>query len=360
MADSIRVLIVDDSAFVRRAVERMLAPAPGIRIVGTASNGREAIEQARTLHPDVIVLDVNMPEMDGLEALRHIMAEAPTSVVMLSTLTREWAETTLAALDYGAVDFLDKSSAGTTMDIYALAPALREKVLAAAGAAVTPIEREEEEEEVPAPLREAAASEAPATAASRYEVVVIGASTGGPRALTELIGSLPASFPTGIVVAQHMPPGFTKTLAERLDQRTPFEVREATQEMRVQPGRVILAPGGQQITLAHEGESVCVHVDAGPSNLLHRPSVDLLFQSTAEVVGDRAVGVVLTGMGDDGARGLRSLRQTGARTIAESERTAVIYGMPRAAAEAAEWILDLKAIAGVLVEIVRPRDEEAG
>lgn len=357
MVDPIRVLIVDDSAFVRRAVERMLAPAPGIRIVGTASNGREAIEQARTLRPDVIVLDVNMPEMDGLEALRHIMAEAPTGVVMLSTLTREWADTTLTALDYGAVDFLDKSSAGTTMDIYALAPVLREKVLAAAGAAVTPIERDDEE--VPASRREEVMDEAAPTAASPYEVVVIGASTGGPRALTELLGNLPAAFPTGIVIAQHMPPGFTTTLAERLDQRTPFEVREATQGMQVLPGRVILAPGGQQITLAREGESVCVHIDAGPSNLLHRPSVDLLFQSTAEVVGDCAIGVVLTGMGDDGARGLRSLRQSGARTIAESERTAVIYGMPRAAAEAAEWILDLKAIAGLLVEIVRPRDQEA-
>ncbi len=353
MSEPIRVLIVDDSAFVRRAVERMLAPTPGLKIVGTAANGREAIEQVRVLRPDVVVMDVNMPEMDGLEALRHIMAETPTSVVMLSTLTREWAEPTLAALDIGAVDFLDKSAAGTTMDIYALAPVLREKVLAAAGASVAPLERGD------ATARTVPDGVTRLPVSGRYEVVVIGASTGGPRALVEVLSQLPGTFPTGIVIAQHMPPGFTETLAERLDQRTAFEVREGASGMRVQPGHVILAPGGKQITLARDSAGVHVDIDAGPSNLLHRPSVDLLFQSAAEVVGDRAIGVVLTGMGDDGARGLRALRQAGGRTLAESEATAVIYGMPRAAAESAEWILDLRAIAGALVEIAR-RSEEAG
>ncbi|MEX2572454.1 MAG: chemotaxis response regulator protein-glutamate methylesterase [Gemmatimonadota bacterium] len=354
MSDPVRVLLVDDSLFVRRAVERMLASEAGMEVVGTAGNGAEAVALAKELRPDVIVLDVNMPRLDGLQALRQIMAEAPSRVLMLSSMTREGADTTLKALDLGAVDFLDKSSAGTVMDIYALAPALREKILAVAGAAVphTP----------PDAVPTTAEVVADGPTGSAYEAIVIGASTGGPRGLLEILSRLPANFPTGIVIAQHMPWGFTETLAERLDSRSILEVREASDRDRVQPGRALIAPGGRQISLQRRGDELAVRIEANQSELLHRPSVDFLFHSAAETVGDRAIGVILTGMGDDGATGLQAIRDAGGRTIAESEETAVIYGMPKVAAAAAERIVPVSQIPTTLVQICseRPASEGTG
>jgi two-component system, chemotaxis family, protein-glutamate methylesterase/glutaminase len=340
MAEPVRVLIVDDSAFVRRAVERMLSGLPDVRVIGTATNGTEAVDLVRQLAPDVVILDVNMPELDGLQALQRIMTETPTSVLMMSTLTSEGARTTLRALDLGAVDFVDKTPAGTVMDIYGLAPTIREKVRAVAGASlpahatVLP----------PVVTSRSPRAERPPHE-TRYEVVVIGTSTGGPRALVELIPRLPADLDAGVVVAQHMPAGFTQTLAERLNKRSPIEVLEAYDGAEVAPGRVLLAPGGSQIRLKRLNGTLVTRIETGPTKLLHRPSVNLLFGSAAEVVGARTVGVVLTGMGDDGATGLQKLRDAGARTAAESEETAVIYGMPRAAAPAAEVILPLPQIA---------------
>ncbi len=344
MSDPVRVLIVDDSAFVRRAVERMLATGPEVEVVGTGTTGAEAVRLAGELRPDVIVLDVNMPEMDGLEALRRIMAETPTRVVMMSTHTRQGAQTTMRALELGAVDFVDKTSAGTVMDIHGLAPLLREKVLAAAGASVA---------RPSIPQAEAPPSLAPATdvevaKSCPYDLVVIGASTGGPRALVKVLSGLPAGFRAGVVVAQHMPAGFTETLAERLDRCSPLTVTEAKDGDPVRPATALIAPGGMQVALQRVDGEIVVRVDVGPPHLLHRPSVDRLFRSAAEVVGRRAVGVVLTGMGDDGAVGLAALRDAGGRTLAESEETAIIYGMPRSAARSAEQILPLPEIARAL------------
>jgi two-component system, chemotaxis family, protein-glutamate methylesterase/glutaminase len=344
VAERIRVLVVDDSAFIRHAVQRMLETGGDIEIVGFAANGIEAVERVKELHPHVVILDVNMPSMDGMEALQRIMAEAPTAVLMLSSLTAEGADTTLLALDLGAVDFVDKTTAGTTMDIYSLAPVLREKVLAVAGAAIP--QRAADAEPEPAPE---VGWELPAT--SPYEVLVIGVSTGGPRALVEVLSRMPPDFPTGIIVAQHMPPGFTGTLAERLDRRSRLEVVEARDLDEVRRGRVLLAPGGKQISVERSGGKLVVRIDEGPSNLLHRPSVDLLLRSVVGAVGSRAIGLILTGMGDDGARGLRALRDAGGRTLAESAETAVIYGMPRAAAEAAERVLPLREIAPALARL---------
>lgn len=241
------------------------------------------------------------------------------------------------------------------MDIDEIVPLLREKVLAVAGASLP--------KGPPAPVGHTPSESPPEVrVACAYEVVVVGASTGGPRALVEILSRLPVSFPAGIVVAQHMPTGFTETLAVRLDGRSELEVLEANDFSIVQAGRVLLAPGGMQITLERRDGNLVARVSEGPQEQLHRPSVNLLFHSTAEIVGDRAIAVVITGMGDDGAEGLLELRDAGARTLAESEESAVIYGMPRAAASAAERVLPLAEIAGALVEITREpvRSAEAG
>jgi two-component system chemotaxis response regulator CheB len=348
MADPIRVLLVDDSAFVRQAVQRMLAPLPNVEVIASATTGAEGIALARTLHPDVVILDVNLPDRDGLEVLRTVMEVAPTAVLMLSTLTSDGADVTMRALELGAVDFVDKTSAGTTMDIHRLAPVIREKVLTVAGAAVHPEARSDEGEPRKRPSQRPPRRDSDL---SPYDVIAIGSSTGGPRALMEVIGALPGDLAAGVVVAQHMPEGFTRTLAERINRRSALRVVEAADGMRIEPGTVMIAPGGSQISLERDHEGLRAKVYEGSRDYLHRPCINLLFRSVATVVGKRAIGVVLTGMGDDGAEGLSVLREAGARTLTESEETAVIYGMPRAAAPAAERVLPLEEIAGVLANL---------
>jgi two-component system, chemotaxis family, protein-glutamate methylesterase/glutaminase len=350
--EPVRVLIVDDSAFMRRAVERMLSESPAIRVIGMAINGEEAVRLACELKPDAIVMDVNMPEMDGLQALQRIMERCPTPVLMMSTVTRAGAAVTLRALELGAVDFLDKSRAGTAMDIYQLGPQLRDKVITVARADVAPT-----------PLATPPVSDPPVLPPSpssqvrhvgRFDIIAIGASTGGPRALTEILPRLPANLEAGIVVAQHMPPGFTGTFAERLDDRCALRIAEATDGDRIEPGSALIAPGGKQMRVERQGNDLVVRVSPSIASMLHHPSVDVLFESVAAAAGARAVGVVLTGMGQDGAIGLRAMREAGARTFAESSDTAVIYGMPRAAQPAAERVLPLDRVAPALIELCAP------
>lgn len=343
MAQRTEVLVVDDSPFIRRAVLRMLEPMAGVTVVGTASNGEEAIALTQRLRPDLVILDIVMPEVDGLEAIRRIMETAPTPILVLSSHVEPGAETTLRALELGAVDFISKSDAGTRMDIFDLAPILREKVAAVAGSRVPTT--------VDQPGGAAASTPTIATPASVYEVLALGASTGGPRALASILFGLPENFPAGVVVAQHMPPGFTRTLAERLDRRAAIGVREAEDGARIRPGEALIGVGGRQFTVDREGGALVARIPDGPDQLLHRPSVDGLFRSVAEKVGSRAVAAVLTGMGEDGAEGLAAIREVGGRTFAESEESAVIYGMPRAAAPWAERVLPLDRLASALREI---------
>ncbi|MBV9775347.1 MAG: chemotaxis response regulator protein-glutamate methylesterase [Gemmatimonadetes bacterium] len=343
MSRTIRVLLVDDSAFVRRATQRMLAPLEEVEVVGFAGNGEEAVECVRALRPDLVIMDVNMPGMNGMQALERIMAEHPTPVLLLSSLTQEGAEVTLRALEAGAVDFLDKTGAGTVMDIHGLGPVLRDKVRAILHSEHLPSPAPDVDTPAPPGKRVAAAG--------TYEVIAIGASTGGPRALTEVIPALPAGLGAGVVVAQHIPAGFTETLAERIDRRSRVRVREGRDGDAVLPDEVLIAPGGHQMVVERAGEGLRVRVWEDRGEHLHRPSVDLLFDSVARAAGRHAVGVVLTGMGNDGAEGLGRIRGAGGRTLVESAETAVIYGMPQAALPHAERSLPLDRIAAALAEI---------
>jgi two-component system chemotaxis response regulator CheB len=346
MTRSARVLLVDDSAFVRRATERMLEPMEGVEVAGYAANGEEALRLVHELQPDLVIMDLNMPGMDGMQALERIMSERPTPVLLLSSMTSEGAEVTLRALEAGAVDFVDKTDAGTVMDIHGLAPVIRDKVRAVLRSRHLP---------PPAPRIAPAAVEAAGTqvaAGGAYEVIAIGASTGGPRALTEVIPALPLGLGAGVVVAQHIPPGFTETLAERLDRRSLIRVREARDGDAVLPDLALLAPGGRQMTVVRDdagGLRVRVWDDGGER--LHRPSVDLLLSSVAEAAGAHSVGVVLTGMGSDGAEGLARIRRAGGRALVESAETAVIDGMPGAARPHAERSLALGRIAPAVAEM---------
>jgi two-component system, chemotaxis family, protein-glutamate methylesterase/glutaminase len=319
----IRVLIVDDSAFVRKALSRMLGSAADIEVVGTAVDGQDGVEKVLELRPDVVTLDVKMPRLDGLEALRRIMAECPTAVLLLSSLTGEGADVTLRGLDLGALDFVDKSSVEGHMNLLALADELIEKVRGLAKA--------QRRVPVPAPSTQLPL---PEFARERADLVVIGTSTGGPAALQTVIPALPADLRVPVLVVQHMPIGFTRSLAERLDQRSDLMVREARDGEPLAAGRVLIAPAGRHLKIHRVQGEARVLLDYEPLDALHRPSVDVLMQSAARTYGAAVLGVVLTGMGADGMEGLRSIRAAGGRTLAESEDTCVIYGMPKAAIEA--------------------------
>lgn len=320
----IRVLVVDDSAFVRKAIARMLNGAPDVEVVGMAADGEEGLELARALRPDVITLDIQMPRLDGLETLRRLTPESTCAVLLLSSLTQEGADVTLRGLELGALDFVDKSSVQGPMNLLGLQEELLAKVRALA---VAPRSRPRPAEAAPAPVVAGPGLE-------RALAVAIGASTGGPAALQVIVPALPADFPAAVLVVQHIPRGFSRSLAERLAAKSALPVREAEDGEPVEPGVVLVAPAGLHLKLHRRGATVEIALDEEPRAALHRPSVDVLMTSVARVYGARALGVVLTGMGSDGTLGLRAIRQAGGRTLAESQESAVIYGMPKAAIEA--------------------------
>lgn len=319
----IRVLVIDDSSFVRKAIARMLNAAPDVEVVGTASDGLEGLELARTLHPDVITLDIQMPRLDGLETLRRMGPEFPAAVLLLSSLTQGGADVTLRALELGALDFVDKSSVQGPMNMLDLQEELLTKVRALATRS-----RPHAPEAAP-PL----AGPLP-RGTQRAVAVAIGTSTGGPAALQALIPALPADLPAAVLVVQHIPRGFSRSLADRLAAKSALPVREAQDGELVQPGTVLLAPAGLHMKLRRRGAAVRIALDEEPRAALHRPSVDVLMSAVARVYGPRGLGVILTGMGSDGTHGLRAIHEAGGRTLAESEESAVIFGMPKSAIEA--------------------------
>jgi two-component system, chemotaxis family, protein-glutamate methylesterase/glutaminase len=315
----IRLLVVDDSAVVRKVLSDELSRFPDIDVVGTAMDPYVARERIAELHPDVLTLDIEMPRMDGLSFLAKLMKHKPIPTVVVSSLTPENSANAMKALELGAVEVVPKP--GSQFSVPDVGRDLVRAVRAAARAN----------------LRANRASDAPFTGApiisgmsTTHKILAIGASTGGTRAIEEVLKRLPPNLP-GTVIVQHMPKGFTATYAERLNRICPQEIREAKDNDIVVPGQVLIAPGGKHLTLVRSGARYQVEVKDGPPVHHHRPSVDVLFRSVAKNAGANAVGVILTGMGSDGAKGLLQMQAAGARTVAQDEATSVVFGMPGSA-----------------------------
>ena len=314
-----RVLVVDDSAFARKVVRESLQSSEEIEVVGTASDGIDALEKINALSPDVVTLDLVMPNLDGLGVLRALSPAQRARVLVVSMADGE-SDLGLAALATGAFDLVHKPTALAIDSLRDMAPELVQKVLAAARA---PARDEPGAVRAPTVAREASDS-----------VVLVGTSTGGPQAHTRLLRALPADFPAPIVIVLHIPPGYTEGLAARLDAECAVDVAEAREGMLLRPGLAIIALAGMHLYLVNRGGQTRVHLDAEPVASVHRPSVDVLFESAARSLGSRSLGVVLTGMGDDGLAGSRAIVQAGGRVLTEAEASCVVYGMPRVVKEA--------------------------
>ncbi|MBM7613680.1 protein-glutamate methylesterase/protein-glutamine glutaminase [Alkaliphilus hydrothermalis] len=327
----IKVLIVDDSAFMRKILSDMLSSDPEISIVGIARNGQEAIEKVQLLKPDIVTMDVEMPIMNGLNALKHIMATNPLPVVMLSSLTSEGADATIMALEAGAVDFIQKPSSVFMINADAIKNDLVEKIKVAANANC----KEKKTELMKTPVVNIVNRE-PRTRkfdTKRQPIVAIGTSTGGPRALQSIIPLIPPQVSASFLVVQHMPPGFTKSLADRLNAISQIPVKEATDGEKILPATVYIAPGDRHLeVMQNKNQELYIHLNEGPPVSGHRPSVDAMYQSIMNIKGRSMIGVIMTGMGADGAKGLKQLKEkSNSYVIAQDEASCVVYGMPKSA-----------------------------
>lgn len=323
----IRTVIVDDSAFVRKAVREMLSRSPHIEVVGMARNGEDALEMVEELKPDVVTCDLNMPELDGVAFVRKQMARRPVPILLLTASPQD-AELVLEALQAGAVDFVQKPTALATEELLGVREELVQKVKDAAAAppqALLP----------PAPLNHIEAPPGKPTSANKVDIVVLGVSTGGPQALRYLIPQFRADFPAALVMVLHIPVGYTALFAEKLSELSKLPVKEAYEGCFVEPRQALLAPAGLHLSFNRKPSGqVVVQLSSQPSDKPHRPSVDVLFQSAAEIYRSRVLGVVMTGMGDDGKQGAAWIKAQGGTILTESEKSCVIYGMPRSVVEA--------------------------
>lgn len=345
----VKVLIVDDSAFMRNTLSSMISTDPEIQVVGVARDGIEAIDKVFQLKPDIVTLDVEMPRMDGIEALKNIMEKNPVPVLMVSSLTTEGAKVTLDALDLGAVDFIPKNLSDLSINIVKIKENLIEKIKKI-GKKGLPVFKK---------LKNSKPLQMPATPQyvphRRVNIVAIGSSTGGPKALQHIIAKLPKDFPVPVVIAQHMPPNFTATFADRLNQLSLLEVKEAEHGEVIKKGVVYIAPGRGHMSVARKKiTETTISISEDRGTYIYRPSVDVLMLSVVENFSGHVLGVILTGLGNDGMKGMKEIKNSGGRTIAESEKTCVVYGMPKAVVEAgaADKVVPVDEIAGEIINTV--------
>lgn len=348
---TIKVLIADDSAFMRNALTSMLSSDPEVVVIGTARDGQEAVEKAALLKPDVITMDVEMPKMDGIQALRKIMETNPTPVIMLSSLTTEGAQVTLDALDFGAADFIPKNLSDMSINIVKLKELIIDKVKQIAKQGLVKKRRR------PSQAAVARVAQMPVRTIGerRIGIVCIGTSTGGPKALQDILPNLPKDFPVPIVIAQHMPPNFTGLFADRMAQLSQIVVKEAEEGEPLRKGVALIAPGRghMRVMRSRTGETI-VSISENREEYIYRPSVDCLMESVSEFFPGRSLAVILTGMGNDGVKGITAIKTGGGRVLAQNEETCVVYGMPKAVVDAglADKVLPIEEMAGEIINAV--------
>ncbi|MCT2534542.1 chemotaxis response regulator protein-glutamate methylesterase [Aquibacillus koreensis] len=352
----INVLVVDDSAFMRKMISDILHSEPSIRVIGTARNGSDALEKIKELKPDVITLDVEMPVMDGISTLKQIMKHHPLPVIMLSSLTKAGADKTMESIALGAVDFIAKPSGSISLDIKKVQKEIVQKVLEAANSKVQPSSLIKKNHKPIRSMRQQPGR------ISEQILVGIGTSTGGPRALQQVITRLPEDFPAPILVVQHMPQGFTKSLAQRLHSLSQITVKEAEHNEALHKGTAYIAPGGYQLRAVKRGTSLFAQVTKEEPRNGHQPSVDVLFESLAHLNTYQIHTIIMTGMGADGSKGIQYLKDRKSDTfiISESKNTAVVYGMPQAAAKTrlVDEVVDLHEISDVLINQIKSRGDK--
>lgn len=347
----IRVLIVDDSAFMRRVIKQMVETDPEIEVVGTARDGAEGVQMALSLHPDVITMDVEMPRMHGLEATEYIMEKQPTPIIMVSSITKEGAHATLEALDKGAADYINKNLVSSSVDMFKIQDELIGKIKAVSrkkSRLIGLLTQTQKKAPPPPPVRKGFATQ-------KIAFVAIGASTGGPRALQEVLTHLPADLSTPFLVAVHMPGAFTGAFAERLNNLCKLPVKEAEVGEPIRAGHILLSPGGLQTRVRKKSlTDFYIDINNDPADSIYKPSVDVCMRSVAECYPGRSMGVILTGMGHDGLEGMRLIRERGGKTLAQSEETCTVYGMPKAVVEAglADKVVPLGHIAGEIINMI--------
>ena len=349
----IRVLIVDDSALMRQFISDILNSDPRIEVAGTARDGKDALAQIKTLQPDIVTMDVEMPVMDGLKALEEIMRTNPMPVIMVSSMTQEGAEITMKALAAGCVDFIGKPSGTISLNIREIGQELIDKVIAASTAKIRP------RTGIFTPKHTLPQSSdfrrmAPPVTGGRRDIVAIASSTGGPMALGELLPKLPKKFPVPIVITQHMPKEFTASFAKRLNDSSQIEVMEGFDGLTLRPGRAVIAPGGYHMLVKRRAGTAICSLSDSPPILSVKPAANVMFQSVANEYGGNVLCVILTGMGRDGTDGALILHKKGAYVIGESQKTCVVYGMPKAAADAGvvDEVLPLNEIPDAMVRLV--------
>ncbi|WP_342601315.1 chemotaxis response regulator protein-glutamate methylesterase [Psychrobacillus sp. FSL H8-0483] len=352
-----KLLIVDDSAFMRKLISDFFIDSKVIEVAGIARNGKDAIQKIKVLQPDVVTLDVEMPEMNGLDALKQIMSETPVAVVMLSSTTLKGTESTLLAMEYGAIDFVAKPSGTISLDLHKIQDELVKKVENAANVTMSKMKKTAvtlstiaEDRKALVPIKVQKWSK------NNKKMVIIGTSTGGPRALQEVVPKLPKNMKAPVLIVQHMPAGFTKSLAERLNQLSKIEVKEAEHGDIIRNGHAYIAPGGFHMRMQKTGSTYTIVLDdKEPPRAGHRPAIDVLLEDASRYNDFDKIAVIMTGMGSDGSRGLQKLKKNGnVMAIAESANTCVVYGMPKAAVETklVDEVADLENIANAIIQFL--------